>query len=446
VSGAAARADLSAGALLERLARLHPKKIDLSLGRIHRLLARLGNPERKLPPTIHVAGTNGKGSTIATLRAILEAAGFRAHAYTSPSLVRFHERIRLGSASGGVLVDDATLAGALDECERLNGNDPITFFEITTAAAFSIFAAHPADFLLLETGLGGRLDATNVIERPLATVITSISIDHTEYLGPTLADIAGEKAGILKPGVPAIVAHQEPAALAVIERAAARLTSELSVSGEHWTAHEEQSRLIYADQSSLLDLPRPRLFGRHQIENAGIAVATLRAIKALEVPTQAYERGMRRVEWPARMQRLSSGRLIGRLPAGSELWLDGGHNVGGATAIAGAITELEEKAPRPLVLVAGMLATKDTDGFLACFSGLARRLFAVPVAGENTRKPEEIVVAATRAGHVAETAASIEDALEKITALHLEAPPRVLITGSLYLAGEVLAANGTLPH
>lgn len=445
MSRVAARAELSAGALLERLARLHPKKIDLSLGRLHRLLARLGNPERKLPPTIHVAGTNGKGSTIAILRAILEAAGLRAHAYTSPSLVRFHERIRLGKAGGGVLVDDATLADALAECERLNGSDPITFFEITTAAAFSIFAARPADFLLLETGLGGRLDATNVVERPLVAVITPISIDHTEHLGPALADIAGEKAGILKPGVPAVVAHQEPAALAVIERVAAKLSSKLLVSGEHWTAHEERSRLIYADELSLLDLPRPRLFGRHQIENAGIAVATLRAIKALEIPTHAYERGMRQVEWPARMQRLSSGRLIARLPAGSELWLDGGHNVGGAIAIAGAVAELEERVPRPLVLVAGMLATKDTDGFLACFSGLARRLFALPVAGDNTRKPEEIAAAATRAGHAAETAASIEDALEKIAALPLEAPPRVLIIGSLYLAGEVLAANGTPP-
>jgi len=281
VSRAAARAELSAGALLERLARLHPKKIDLSLGRLHRLLARLGNPERKLPPTIHVAGTNGKGSTIAILRAILEAAGLRAHAYTSPSLVRFHERIRLGKAGGGVLVDDATLADALAECERLNGSDPITFFEITTAAAFSIFAPRPPDFLLLETGLGGRLDATNVVERPLVAVITPISIDHTEHLGPALADIAGEKAGILKPGVPAVVAHQEPAALAVIERVAAKLSSKLLVSGEHWTAHEERSRLIYADELSLLDLPRPRLFGRHQIETAGIAVAKLRAIKAL---------------------------------------------------------------------------------------------------------------------------------------------------------------------
>jgi dihydrofolate synthase/folylpolyglutamate synthase len=327
----------------------------------------------------------------------------------------------------------------------VNGGDPITFFEITTAVAFSIFASRPADFLLLETGLGGRLDATNVVERPLATVITPISIDHTEHLGPTLADIAGEKAGILKQGVPAIVAHQEPAALSVIERAAAKLGSELSVSGEQWTAHEEQSRLIYADQSSLLDLPRPRLFGRHQIENAGIAVATLRAIRTLEIPAEAYERGMREVEWPARMQRLSSGRLIGRLPAGSELWLDGGHNVGGAIAIAAALAELEEKAPRLLVLVAGMLSTKDTDGFLASFSGLARYLFAVPVAGENTRKPEEIAAAAARAGHAAETALSIEDALEKIAALPLEAPPRVLITGSLYLAGEVLAANGTPP-
>jgi dihydrofolate synthase/folylpolyglutamate synthase len=446
VSRAAARADLSASALLERLARLHPKKIDLSLDRVQRLLARLGNPERKLPPTIHVAGTNGKGSTIAILRAILEAAGFRAHAYTSPSLVRFHERIRLGAAGGGVLVDDATLVSALAECERLNGNDPITFFEITTAAALAIFADHAADFLLLETGLGGRLDATNVVERPLAAVITPISIDHTEHLGSTLADIAGEKAGILKAGVPTIVGQQEPAALAVIERTAAKLASQLSVSGEHWTAHEERSRLIYADQSNLFDLPRPRLFGRHQIENAGIAVATLRAIKTLEIPAHAYEQGMRRVEWPARMQRLSSGRLIGRLPAGSELWLDGGHNVGGAIAIAGAVAELEERAPRPLVLVAGMLATKDTDGFLACFSGLARHFFALPVAGENTRKPEEIAAAAARAGHVAETALSIEDALEKIAALPLEAPPRVLITGSLYLAGEVLAANGTPPN
>jgi dihydrofolate synthase/folylpolyglutamate synthase len=445
VSRVAARADSSASAVLERLARLHPKKIDLSLGRIHRLLQRLGHPERRLPPTIHVAGTNGKGSTIAILRAVLEAAGFRAHAYTSPSLVRFHERIRLGGADGGVLVDDATLASALAESERLNGKDPITFFEITTAAAFSIFATRPADFLLLETGLGGRLDATNVIERPLAAVITSISIDHTEHLGPTLADIAGEKAGILKRGVPTIVAHQEPAALAVIERVAAKLASRLSVFGEQWTAHEERSRLIYADESSLLDLPRPCLFGRHQIDNAGIAVATLRAIKDLEIPAHAYEQGMRRVEWPARMQRLSSGRLIGRLPAGSELWLDGGHNVGGAIAIAGAVAELEERAPRPLVLVAGMLATKDTEGFLACFSGLVRHLFALPVAGENTRKPEEIVAAATRAGLAAETAASIEDAIKKIAALPLETPPRVLITGSLYLAGEVLAANGTPP-
>ena len=445
MSRTAARADFSADAILERLAPLHPKKIDLSLGRIHRLLNRLGNPERKLPPTVHVAGTNGKGSTIAILRAILEAAGRRVHAYTSPSLVRFHERIRLGAKGGGVLVDDETLAAALAECERLNGSDPITFFEITTAAAFSIFAAHPADFLLLETGLGGRLDATNVVERPLATVITSISIDHTEHLGPTLAEIAGEKAGILKRGVPAIVAQQEPAALAVIERAAARLACRLFVAGQQWTAHEERSRLIYADETSLLDLPRPKLFGRHQIENAGIAVATLRAINAPDISAQAYEEGMRRVEWPARMQRFSTGRLLGFLPAGAELWLDGGHNVGGAAAIAAAVAELEERAPRPLLLVAGMLATKDADGFLACFSGLANRLLALPVAGENTRKPEEIVAAAARAGIAAETAAGIEAALEKIAALPWETPPRVLITGSLYLAGEILAANGTPP-
>jgi len=444
VSRAAARADLSAGAILDRLARLHPKKIDLSLGRVERLLARLGNPERRLPPTIHVAGTNGKGSTIAILRAILEAAGFSAHAYTSPSLVRFHERIRLGRKGGGVLIDDATLAAALAECERVNGDDPITFFEITTAAAFSIFAAHPADFLLLETGLGGRLDATNVVGQPLAAVITPISIDHVEHLGPTLTEIAGEKAGILKGGAPAIVAHQEPAALSVIERAAHKLKCPLSISGETWSAHEERGRLIYSDDSSLIDLPRPRLFGRHQIENAGTAVATLRAI-ALDLPGETYDRGMLQVEWPARMQRLATGRLIGHLPAGAELWLDGGHNVGGAMAIANAIAELEERVPRPFVLVAGMLATKDLEGFLVCFQGLARRLFALPVAGENTRRPEEIAAAAVRVGIAAETASGIEVALEKIATLPLEAPPRVLIAGSLYLAGEVLAANGTPP-
>jgi len=445
VSASAAHAPNSTDALIARLGALHPKKIDLSLGRLNRLLERLGHPEKKLPPTIHVAGTNGKGSTIAILRAILESAGHGVHAYTSPSLVRFHERIRLAQAGGGVIVDDRRLAEALSACEHLNGSDPITFFEITTAAAFLLFAQEPADVLLLETGLGGRLDATNVVDNLLATVFTPISIDHTEHLGPTLAHIAAEKVGILKHGSPAIVSRQEPAALAVIEHEAKRLRVRTVISGEQWAAHEERGRLVYSDEDGLLDLPRPRLIGRHQIENAGLAVATLRAIDAFHISANAFETGLLRVDWPARMQRLNAGKLLELLPTGSELWLDGGHNVGGAMAISAALAELEDRVSRPLVLVAGMLATKDADGFLNCFGGLARHLFALPISGETSHKPEELVAAAERAGLFAEAATNIEDALKKITILPLEAPPRVLITGSLYLAGEVLAANGTPP-
>ncbi len=445
MSAEAAREQNATDALIARLGALHPKKIDLSLGRLQKLLNRLGNPERKLPPTIHVAGTNGKGSTIAILRAILESAGQGVHVYTSPSLVRFHERIRLARTGGGVFVDDKKLAEALSTCERLNGNDPITFFEITTAAAFLLFAQEPADVLLLETGLGGRLDASNVVNKPIAAVFTPISIDHTEHLGATLSDIAAEKAGILKRHASAIVARQEPEVLAVIEREARRLGVKLFISGEQWSAHEERGRLVYADEEGLLDLPRPRLIGEHQIENAGTAVATLRTLNVFQIPAAAFEAGMLRVDWPARMQRLNTGLLIGRLPSGSELWLDGGHNVGGAMVVTATLAELEERVSRPLVLVVGMLATKDADGFLSCFAGLARHLFAVPVPGETSRKPEEIVAAANRVGLTAETAAGIEGALQKITALPWEAPPRVLITGSLYLAGEVLAANGTPP-
>jgi dihydrofolate synthase/folylpolyglutamate synthase len=432
-------------ALIERLGALHPKKIDLSLGRLHRLLERLGHPEKKLPPTIHVAGTNGKGSTVAFLRAILETAGKGVHVYTSPSLVRFHERIRLARTGGSVIVDDERLFAALTAAEKANGGFPITFFEITTAAALLLFAQEPADILLLETGLGGRLDATNVVEKPLAAVITPISIDHTEHLGPTLEAIAAEKAGILKRGAPAIIARQQPGPLKVLERAAAKLGVKMFVSGEQWSAHEERGRLVYADDDGLLDLPRPRLIGRHQIENAGTAVATLRALADLQIPAAAYEQGILRADWPARMQRLGIGELPALLPEGAELWLDGGHNVAGAMAVTAALAELEDRVSRPLVLVAGMLATKDSEGFLACFKGLARELFAVPVPGETSRKPEEIVAAAEAVGLEANAAASVEDALKRIAALRLEAPPRVLITGSLYLAGEVLARNGTPP-
>jgi dihydrofolate synthase/folylpolyglutamate synthase len=445
VSAIAARGREPAEALIARLGRLHPKKIDLSLGRLERLLGRLGHPERSLPPAIHVAGTNGKGSTVAFLRAILEAAGYSVNAYTSPNLVRFNERIRLAHKGGGVLIDDDTLADALSTCERLNAGDPITFFEITTAAAFLIFSAHPADALLLEVGLGGRFDATNVITRTAVNVLTPISIDHTEFLGSTLKEIAGEKAGILKRGVPTVAAQQEADALAVIERAAKKLRAPLAVSGEEWRAYEEGGRLVYADESGLLDLPRPRLIGRHQVENAGAAIAALRRGRTFKVPLSAYEAGMGRVDWPARMQRLASGRLPTLLPQGAELWLDGGHNVGCGLAVAAALAELEERVPRPLVLVVGMLEAKDAEGFLACFADLARHVFAVPTPAESARKPEAIAAAARKAGLVAEPTASVEAALAGVGALGLETPPRVLIAGSLYLAGAVLAANGTPP-
>jgi dihydrofolate synthase/folylpolyglutamate synthase len=310
-------------AILARLLELHPKKIDLSLDRIRRILERLGHPEARLPPVIHVAGTNGKGSVIAFMRAILEASGRSAHVYTSPHLVRFNERFRIGAPGGGTLVADVELAAVLAECERVNDNAPITVFEMETAAAFVLFARHPADALLLEVGLGGRLDATNVIERPLATVVTPISVDHVDYLGSSIEGIAREKAGIFRRKVPALVAPQPRDALRVIEREAARLSAPLKIAGEDWIATEERGRLVYQDDDGLLDLPAPRLFGRHQFDNAGVAIAALRAVSELKLPTSAFEEGLAKVDWPARLQRLSHGHLMSLAPPGSELWLDG---------------------------------------------------------------------------------------------------------------------------
>jgi dihydrofolate synthase/folylpolyglutamate synthase len=434
-------------AIVARLLALHPKRIDLSLDRMWRILDRLGHPERRVPPVIHVAGTNGKGSTIAFLRAILEAAGKRVHAYTSPNLVRVNERFRIGQAGGGVLVSDAELADALAECERVNGEAPITVFEIETAAAFVLFARHAADVLLLEVGLGGRLDATNVIDHPLASVITPVSFDHAEFLGESIGKIAAEKAGILKRAVPAVIAPQPGDALDVIESAARRVGAPLKIAGADWAATEEHGRLVFQDDDGLLDLPAPRLTGRHQFDNAGTAVATLRTIGSWTLPIAAFEAGLASVDWPARLQRLSAGRLVTRAPDGSELWLDGGHNADGGRAIAAALADLEERVSRPLVLVVGMLASKDVEAFLANFSGLARRVIAVPIRHQDkARHPEAIADAARRVGLAAEPRASIEEALSRIGQLSLEPPPRILITGSLYLAGEALAANGTLPQ
>jgi len=436
----------SVDSILARLLALHPKRIDLALERIERLLAALGNPERRLPPVIHVAGTNGKGSTVAFLRAMLEAAGKRVHVYTSPHLVRFNERFRLGGEGEGRLVSDDELHAALAECEAANAGAPITMFEITTAAAFLLFSRHPADVLVLEVGLGGRLDATNVIEHPLVSVITPISIDHTEFLGDSLGKIAAEKAGIIKRGVPVIVAAQHRDAMAVIDRQAARLKAPIRVAGENWTATEERGRLVYQDDNGLIDLPAPKLYGRHQFENAGLAIATLRALPALKVPAGAYEAGMVKAEWPARMQRLTQGALVALAPAGSEVWLDGGHNPDGGRAIAAALADLEERVSRPLVLIVGMLTTKDNSGFLRNFAGLARRLIAVPVPQQDKGMAAEDLSAAARAiGLQATSRDDLVSAFDAVAKLDLDPPPRILITGSLYLAGEVLKANGTLP-
>jgi dihydrofolate synthase/folylpolyglutamate synthase len=429
--------------IVTRLTALHPKRIDLSLARIERLLAALDFPQRHLPPVIHVAGTNGKGSVIAFLRAMLEAAGKRVHVYTSPHLVRFNERYRLA----GRLVSDAELAAALTECEDVNAGAPITVFEIATAVGFMLFARHPADVLLMEVGLGGRLDATNVIERALASIITPISFDHMEFLGDTLGRIAAEKAGILKRGAPGIIAAQPRDALAVIEREAARVGASLKIAGEDWTATEERGRLVFQDENGLMDLPPPRLYGRHQFENAGLAIATLRTLPAFRLAAAAFEAGVAKANWPARLSRLGAGPLVALAPPDSEVWLDGGHNPEGGRAVAAALADLEERVSRPLLLIVGMLATKDCVGFLRNFTGLARRMIAVPVPGAEKSMTAEAVADAGRSiGLSATSRDNLNEAMEAARKLDLDPAPRILITGSLYLAGEVLRQNGTLPE
>ncbi|HWG04878.1 MAG TPA: folylpolyglutamate synthase/dihydrofolate synthase family protein [Beijerinckiaceae bacterium] len=429
----------SSDAIMARFLALHPRKIDLSLGRIEHLLAQLGHPESKLPPVVHVAGTNGKGSTIAFMRAVLEAAGKKVHVYTSPHLVRFHERIRLA----GKLVGEDALVAALKTCEDANAGAPITIFEITTAAALLLYSETPADYLLLEVGLGGRYDATNVIAHPAATIITPVSFDHPEFLGSTVEAIAGEKAGILKRGVPAIIGPQVAAAFRVIAREATRQGAPLSVAGENFHVREEHARLVYEDERGLLDLPLPRLAGRHQIQNAATALAALRIVEP-DLPNEAFERGMLGVEWPARLQRLSRGPLVDMAPAGADIWLDGGHNEAGGRVLAEAAADFEEKSPRPLVLICGTLTTKDTAAFLAAFKGLAREVLAVPLGPDHSGRPAtEVAAAAAEVGIPATAADSVPVALTILAAREWPVPPRILITGSLYLAGEVLAANGT---
>ncbi|GIX08891.1 folylpolyglutamate synthase/dihydrofolate synthase family protein [Elioraea sp.] len=422
----------AAETVMQRLARLHPRLIDLSLGRIERLLARLGHPERRLPPVIHVAGTNGKGSVCAFLRAIGEAAGLRVHVYTSPHLVTFHERIRLA----GRLVDDAALTEALETCERANGEDPITVFEIATAAAFLLFAAEPADLLVLEVGLGGRLDATNVIDRPAACAITAIGMDHMEFLGDTIERIAFEKAGILKPGVPAVTGQQDPRALAVIAARAETVGAPLAARGRDWTIAPTATGLRYEDRAGGLDLPPPALPGVHQHDNAGIAVAAMRAVADPRLTAAAIAAGIARAEWPARLQRLTRGPLVAMLPPGWSLTLDGGHNPDAGRALG---IHLATVTDRPWHVIVGMKRGKGTAGFLAPILPHAASLWAVAEPDQHlAQAPEEIVAAS---GGAARIGPRVADALAAIIA-SADRTGNVLICGSLYLAGVVLRENG----
>jgi dihydrofolate synthase/folylpolyglutamate synthase len=418
---------------LSRLGRLHPKRIDLSLGRIERLLAALGDPQDRLPPVIHVAGTNGKGSTVATLRACLEAAGRRVHVYTSPHLVRFNERIRLA----GRLIDDEALAAVLEEVEEVNHGREITFFEITTAAAFLAFSREPADYALLEVGLGGRLDTTNVVKRPAVTAITPVSLDHQAFLGPTVAAIAGEKAGILKPGVPAVIGPQPDEAAAVIETRAAALGAPLYRWRREWRCDAAaDGGMRYAGRHWALDLPLPSLPGAHQIANAGTAIACLEWLRHGAMGPAALAEGLRRIEWPARLQRLTHGPLVDAVP-GCEVWLDGGHNPAAGEALAAAAAAWRDQ---PLHLVIGMLNTKDAGGFLAPLAPLAQSLHAVTIPGEENALPAAAIVEAAEAlGLPAQAAANVKIALREIA--HPTTRGRILICGSLHFAGVILAEN-----
>jgi dihydrofolate synthase/folylpolyglutamate synthase len=436
-------------AVLARLLSLHPKKIDLVLDRVLRLLADLGNPQLKLPPAIHVAGTNGKGSACAFARAMLEAQGLRVHVHTSPHLVRFHERIRLA----GKLISEEALVSLLEEVEAVNHGREITFFEITAAAMFLAFARQPADAVVLEVGLGGTYDATNVVPSPAMTVIQPVGMDHREFLGNDLAGIAAEKAGIIKKGSPLVVGPQSPVPRHVILRRADQFGVPVFEFGQDFAARQEHGRMVYEDETGLLDLPLPRLAGRHQIENAGVAIAALRHAGSYQGKRlgwgrdDAVEKGLSSVEWPARLQRLHKGPLVDAAPKGAEVWLDGGHNVHGAEAVSRAMADMEEHGERPLYLICGMLANKDALGFLRAFNGLARHVVTVAIPGEaGSLGAGALYDAARRAGLDAAPAEDLDDAMLQVTAWSRldepDVPPRILICGSLYLSGKVLAENG----
>ena len=413
----------------QRLLARHPQRIDLSLDRMRALCAALGNPQDRLPPVVHVAGTNGKGSTVALIRAIAEAAGLRVHAYTSPHLVRFNERIRLA----GTLISDDYLNDVLDRIEAVSGE--ATVFESTTAAAFLAMSETPADLAIIEVGLGGLLDATNVIDRPLLSVITPVDLDHAEFLGDRIEGVAAEKAGILKAGARGVIARQSEAVMAVIERRAAQVHSPLTVMGVDFDAWAERGGLVYQDQERFLDLPAPALSGPHQFDNAGVAVA---AALELDLPEAAIAEGLKSVRWPARMQRLTAGPYAEKAQAAdAELWLDGGHNPHAGRAMARTLTERQARAPRPLALIVAMLANKDAGGFFEALKGIEAQVFTVSFDG-SAADPAALAAVAQGRGFGAMPTASVDEALDRALAL---GAGRIVICGSLYLAGEVLGAS-----
>jgi dihydrofolate synthase/folylpolyglutamate synthase len=424
-------------AILKRLLSLHPKLIDLELTRIERLLERLGRPQDRLPPVIHVAGTNGKGSTVAYLRAFLEAAGHHVHVYTSPQLVRFNERIRLD----GKLVSNRKLNEALETCEAANGGVPITYFEITTAAALLLFSEVPADYLLLEVGLGGRFDATNVVAHPLGTIITPVSIDHVEYLGDSIGLIAREKAGILKRGSRAAIGIQTGEGLAAIEHEASKLGVTPIVARQDFDGYVENGRMVFQDGDGLLDLPLPRLAGPHQVQNAALAIAAARHFE-LPVTEADIAEGLETVDWPARLMPLR-GKLSAPLSKGQELWLDSGHNNAGGMVLAEALREMQRTRPKPLILIMGTFANKDAKGFLGHFGDLPEAVLTVPIPGDRAAWPARALADLARAqGLNAHPKRSVQGAL-KAAATYPDA--RIVVCGALHLAGHVLDINGTPP-
>lgn len=440
---------MSAEAVIERLMTLHPKGYDLSLSRISGLLERLGNPQFNLPPVIHIAGTNGKGSASAFCRALIEATGMTCHSHTSPHLVKWHERFRIGAKTGSRFVEDSVFKEALLRVETANNGAAITVFEILTATMFLLFSENPADAAIIEVGLGGRFDATNVIDTPAATLVMPIAFDHMTFLGDTIEKIAFEKAGIFKRGVPAVIGQQgfELARDTLEDRARKLGSRPIAVYGQDYLAFEEHGRMVYQDEDGLFDLQLPALVGRHQLANAAAAI---RAVKAAGFPVDqdSADCAMRTVYWPARMQNLKTGRLVELAPQGAEIYVDGGHNPHAGAAIAEALVALEEQKPRPLFLICAMLTTKEPRGYFEAFEGLARHVFTVPITGSEAGfDPEILADLAMEAGLSAEAAASPEAVLLNLrdTWIGLEQAPRILIGGSLYLAGAALDANGTPP-